>query len=321
MEWCEYVNEILSVNTELDDIVIKTNHNKVMISPIIKASIMMLDNIYQTGNCNTAIVFPEIRELSKEYILADVIHSISSGKIEATYDPRTFEKGQKLRYLDCIVTFDGCDANEHNGVLKGRIWITFAGKDGMRLGIPMHLAPYFQKVESKKLSTYDNFYKKYSEHKARQEAEVAEKADLLSKLSNYKTHLNETIILVTEIKRAREFFTSTTLGGKKLTELFYIAHINGDGHISNISPGQMAGNPAIALATDLYAVINALKNVSIKRIVFDASTPGSIDRQIDAFDTINRSGTPIVCISDVINSFDNNLLILVRIAQISLYQT
>ena len=307
MEWNDYLNRVIETKTEFDGISICANGISFSIPPMVKASVLMLDDITNNQGENNIIVFPTTKTLGLSFLLAETIHSIATGVIGVGYDPHTFQKGQKLRYMDCVVVFDGCDASEEDG--QERIWITFGGKDKLRVGIPKHLAPFFQLVESKQVSKYKKFSERYAAHKGHQELQVATGEVMLDNLANYKTHLTGTIVFVSEIKRTRDFFTNAEINGKQLSDILYLAHITGNGSINNITPGQMRGNPAIAVATDLYSVINSIDRINISKVIFDDSHTNSINDQLDAVDELLKRNIPFTCITDTVNSFENAELI------------
>jgi len=259
---------------------------------------MLEDMITAQGNRNI-FVFPDTDQLLWEFLIAKVIFNITEGKIGMTYDPYRFRPGQKLKYMNCVVEFVKCGLDESDK----RERIFFRVKEGMIIGVPISRAPYFQVVETKRLSTYNAYRKALKEN-----ANV--RNEILKQLNDHKTHLDSSVCFVSEIKSAKEFLSQSTLDGEKITDILYVAHVNGDGELSNLSPGQMTGNPAIIIAADLYSVLNALMNgVRIQSVIFDASRSNAIEKQLDAFDELNQYDFPIVCITNTANSFDNGLLV------------
>lgn len=297
MEWKEYIDLVISSQTTLDGISLCFNNTRTFLSPIIKASILMLEDMIAFMGKKNIFVFPDITQLSREFLIAKVIYNITSGKIKMLYDPYRFEQGQKLRYMNCIVEFDGCETDLNN---TERIY--FRVKEGNRIGVPVSKAPFFQVVESKRLSTY-SAYNKAKKLKEKNQNET------LKKLEDHMTHLSSSIFYVSEIKNTRDFLMGATLNGKKVSDVLFIAHANGNGEITNLSSGQMSGNPAVIIACDLYSVNNAIKNGAIvQSIIFDASQPNALEKQLDAFDILSHYDLPVVCITNTANSFDNRLL-------------
>ncbi len=301
MEWQEYVRHILSQKSVLDGIELDFNHKSAPLSPVIKASIVMLEKMISAQGDKNIFVFPEIEQLMYEFLVAKVVYNISAGKIDKQYDPHSFVRGQKLKFVNCIVEFDRCEVEKDDGI--ERIYIRLNGGD--RRGIPISKAPFFQVVKTNRPLSKDEAFSEALELTNSMASSV-----LTTQLKNFKTHLDSSIVFVSEVKAAREFLTVAKLDGKKLTETLYCAHINGNGELSNISSGQITGNPAIIIASDLYSVRNALEKGTIKvqSIIFDASITNSIENQLYVFDELQTHEFPIVCITDIADSFDNEPL-------------
>lgn len=304
LDWSEYLNSVINSSTVMDSIALSYNGRIMHISPIVKASILMLEEMISAQGKHNIFVFPEIEQFSKEFLLGKVIYNITAGKIQMSYDPEKFTKGQILKYKNCAVEFDHLE--ETNGVT--RIFVKFS--DGMLYGVPIKIAPFFQISDTKQLSTYKKFRENYSAIDAIEaQKNPIHKKTLLETLENHKTHLDGSIFYVSAIKNTKEFLTSAKLDGKIITDILYMAQVNSDGEISNLSAGQLTGNPAIILASDLYAIQNAVNQGIIPQsIIFDASQPNTVNKQLDAFDGLGKNGLPIVCITNTANSFDLSAL-------------
>ena len=309
-EWNEYLKLVLDSRTVIDQLALSSGESSKRISPIVKASVLMLEDMILSQGIHNIIVFPEIAQLSKEFLLSKALNNIAIGKIHMSYDPNKFVKGQVLKFRDCAVEFESIETNIINGQKYTLIFVKFS--DGMSYGIPIEYAPYFQISESKKLSTYEKFKKVFSIHEAKNAYENPILTEsFLDTLENHKTHLNSSIFYVSSVSSTRDFLTTTSLNNKRISDLLFVAQVNGDGELSNISIGQLTGRPAIIVASDLYAVQNAInKGVTTPQsIIFDASQQGIIDRQLDAFDALNKLHFPIVCTTDTADSFELNQLI------------
>lgn len=306
LEWNEYLKIVVNSETAIDNFTLSCDEGTMRISPIVKASILMLEDMISSQGKYNIFVFPEIAHLSKEFLLSKVIYNITAGKIQMLYDPQKFQKGQILKYKGCSVGFDRIEKDKEG---KTRIYVKFS--DGMSYGVPIEFAPYFQIGESKKLSTYKRFKEKYSAQDAKAALEnPAQSKNLLEILENHKTHLDGSIFYISSIKATREFLTSAQLDGRRLTDILYMAQINGDGDLFNLSAGQLTGNPAIILASDLYAVQNAVsKGIVPQSVIFDASQQNSIEKQLDAFDDLGKQGVPVTCITETAESFDLKSLV------------
>lgn len=304
LEWNEYLKIVVNSKTVLDNFTLSYNAGTMHISPIVKASILMLEDMISSQGNHNIFVFPEIENLSKEFLLSKVIFNITAGKIQMSYDPQKFQKGQVLKYKGCTVEFDRIE--ESGG--KELFYIKLSD---LLYGVPIELAPFFQISDGKKLSTSKRFFSKYSALDAKTAFEnPVQSKSYLEVLENHKTHLNGSIFYVSTIKDAKEFLLSAKLDGKKITDVLYMAQANGDGDLSNLSAGQLTGNPAIIIASDLYAVQNAIaKGAVTQSVIFDASQQNAVEKQLDAFDDLGRLGFPIACITDTANSFDLGALI------------
>lgn len=298
MNWEEYVNMILSLETPLDNISILYDGIQSSLSPIVKASIIMLEDMIKSQGDKNIFVFPDKNQLLYEFLIGKVIYNINIGKIGMQYDPHSFVKGQKLKYFNCVAEFIECKVDD-DGV--ERIYIHL--KDMNRLGVPITSAPYFQIAATKRLSAY----KAYA--LAKKEEKNSSKSSVVS-LANFKTHLDSSIFFISEVKTAKDRLLNTYINDKKLTDFLYIAHSNSDGVISNISSGQMQGNPAIILSSDLFSVVNSIsKGVKVQSVIIDASHPSSIENQLDLFDELSHFDFPIACITNTVNSFNNGPLL------------
>lgn len=300
IEWNDYLRTVVHTKSAIDNITMSSREAQYPVLPIVKASILMLEDMIKFQGNHNVFVFPEIKHISRQFLLSKVIFNIFAGKIQMSYDPEKFKKGQILKYKGCTVKFERID--EEKGVT--RIYIKFS--DGMLYGVPIEYAPFFQISDSKKLSTYKRFCAVFSAVEAKAVLDNPDSSkNIFDVLENHKTHLNSSIIYVTNVKATREFLTSAKIGEKNITDIFYIAQANGDGILSNISAGQFSGNPAIILASDLYSAINIVNNgIMPQSAIVDVSQQGAVENQLDAFDELGQLGFPIVCITDTANSFE-----------------
>lgn len=106
LSWNEYIEELLSTPTVLDNMSLRNNGNAIAVSPIVKASIQMLESMIETEGCHNVFVFTEIKELLYEFVISKIVFNVAAGKINIAYDLCTFKPGQKLKYKNCIVEFD-----------------------------------------------------------------------------------------------------------------------------------------------------------------------------------------------------------------------
>lgn len=297
MEWNDYLKQLLSEQTCFDTFSFSHNFSNYSISPIVKASILMLDKMSEHQGENSIFVFPETHRAFYDFVLAKTLFDITTGKIRMEYNPQSFVRGQKLGYRGCVVVFE--EYEKMDGY--DRIKISFKDKNQTD-AIPLRLCPVFQTVNSKKVSTSKAYYKAVEDLWSKRKK--GEKQQLTKKeIEDNRTHLSGSIVVVTEIKKTVDYFRNTMIDNNELSKYLFIAHMNGDGDISNLTAGQLEGNPAIIIASDMYSVVNALKkNRSIAHIIFDASSLNA-ENQMDAFDDVLKKKIPVTCVTDLANSF------------------
>ncbi len=307
LSWNEYIENLLATPTVLDNMSLQYGDNFTTISPIVKASIQMLESMIATEGPHNVFVFPEIKEMLYELVIAKIVYNIGAGKINITYDPSTFRKGQKLKYKNCIVKFEkfGVDSD---GV--ERLHISFA--DGAVYGVPSDIAPIFQiaETDAKKFTKSEVFYKIYSAPKALEELkQLPSNKNIIEVLTDYKTHLDGSIFLITSVKAAKEYLDKIKINGTPLRDVLLIGRTHQGGNIESCFPGQLSGNPAIVLASDFYSVYEAIRSgAKVQSIIVNASHGSLIENQLDSFDALTREGFPILCLTDTSNSFDLSLL-------------
>ena len=304
LSWNEYIEELLSTPTVLDNMSLQYGDNAIAVSPIVKASIQMLESMIETEGRHNVFVFPEIKELLYEFVLSKIVFNVAAGKINITYDPHTFKPGQKLKYKNCVIEFDRYVERDFDG--KERIYIRFS--DGGTYGLPPEIAPIFQIADSdtKRFSKSKAFYDVYSAKRALEEAKaLPENRNIIEALTDYKTHLDGSIFLITNVKNAKEYFDQTFINGIPLKDVLLIGKVQTDGSIDSCYPGQLSGNPAIVLASDLYSVIKAIEQgAKVQSIIINSSQNTVIDNQLDTLDDLSREECPILCLTDTSNSFE-----------------
>ena len=309
LSWNEYIEGLLSKSTVLDNMSLLNNDNIITVSPIVKASIQMLESMIETEGRHNVFVFPEIKELLYEFVLAKIVFNVAAGKINISYDPHTFKSGQKLKYKSCIVKFDQYVEKDYDGA--ERIYIRFSNGD--RYGVPVKIAPIFQHANetAKRFSNQKAFSKIYSDKKALEELALSpERKDIIDVLTDYKTHLDGSIFLVTNISTAKAYFDQTYINGTLLKDVLLIGKIQPDGSIDSCYPGQLSGNPAIVLTSDLYSVFKAIdQGAQAQSIIINTSHGNIIENQLDIIDDLSREDFPILCLTDTSNSFDLEVLL------------
>ena len=175
-------------------------------------------------------------------------HNISQGKIKTKYDPTGFVVGEKLKVGNAIVEYLGTEIRDNSMYLM--IKTADVDKDSARIDT----LPIFQKVATKRpLSKFKQYCvaKKAALAAIRGEAVGSEK---MAYISDMKTHMESSIFTMMPVASVKDQLTKCLINKKKVTTIFHIAQADYEGNITNISPGQMSGIPAIVFASELSAI-------------------------------------------------------------------
>lgn len=300
IEWNDYIANLLSTDKEFESLTISLEEGRAgsELPPLIKASILMLDKMIENQGRLNVLVFPERTQSLFIFTLMKLFHDISSGKINSNYDPTNFEVGDKLKVGNAVVEYLGTEIR--NG--KACICIKLAD---LNSSAPVEYLPIFQKVNTqRRLSKYARYVAAKKETLASISLTATENEKLIH-VANMKTHMNSSIFSMTSIAGVKRQVLEYKFGGKKVTDIFYIGQSDYEGEIKNIGSGQLAGIPAIVYASNLYAINAAAENNNhIQSVIIDGSNLGQLNNQLDALDELLHRNIPIVCITDVANSFE-----------------
>lgn len=301
LEWSEYIEQLLKNEDSFDSIRLSFADGQTTagIPPIIKTSILMLDKMLKHQGKFNIMVFPERVQSIFIFTLTKLLHNIKEGRIEKSYDPTLFQRGEKLKFGNAVMEFIEIEEREHKHCVK----VKMANLEAY--SAPFEFLPLFQRVNTQKpLSKFEKFIE------ARREAEkrmaiLSPEEKHLSILSDYKTHMSSSIFNMTSIISTKEAIAGCRLFEKKISDILLIGQADYTGTVHNVGAGQMAGIPAIVLASDMYAISAAAGNGHlIQSIIIDASDSNRILSQMDALDELMRLGVPITCVTDIANSFD-----------------
>ena len=153
-EWNEYLEYLLNERSEMDGLTISLNGEvgPTAVPSIIKSSVSLLEKMSDHQGKLNVIVFPEKRETLLTFVLMVLFHSIIAGKVESSYDPKTFNEGDRLKVGNAVVEYQGTEERDN------RLYIRIGLADGMRYTAPAELFPVFQKVETKRrLSKFESY--------------------------------------------------------------------------------------------------------------------------------------------------------------------
>lgn len=304
MEWHDYVEQLLSQESGFDGISLSfedTAHSA-GVPPIIKASVLMLDKMIENQGKFNILVFPERIQSIFIFTLVKLLHNIAEGQIKRDYDPNAFVPGERLKLGNAVVEFVGVEESKNERRMK----IKVADKGtGMTISAPIEVFPLFQSTNTqRRLSPY----KQYVDEKKKAEAMVScltTDEKFLKLLSDYRTHMDSSIVNMTSVINAKELLATCKLCGHDIKELLLVGQADYEGAVRNIGAGQLGGTPAIVLASDLYMIkAMAERNHPIQSIIIDGSNANVLLNQMDALDDLMRLGVSITCVTDIVNSFD-----------------
>ena len=289
---CQY-----ACQTEIDlSLSFEDNAHSVGIPPIIKASVLMLDKMIAHQGKFNILVFPERIQSIFIFTLIKLLHNIAEGKIERAYDPEAFKPGEKLKLGNAVVEFVGIEGR--NSEQRMRIKVVDKGTP-LIIDAPIENFPLFQLTNTqRRLSTYNQ----YIEEKRKLEDVsgcLTPDEKFLTLLSDYRTHMDSSIVNMTSVINAKELFSICKLCGRDIKDILLIGHADYEGNVRNIGAGQLDGIPAIVLASDLYAIAAlAEQGHPIQSIIIDGSNANTLLSQMDALDELMRLGVPITCVTE-----------------------
>ena len=300
LEWHDYVAQLLAQESSFDGISLsfEDNAHSVGVPPIIKASVLMLDKMIAHQGKFNILVFPERIQSIFIFTLIKLLHNIAEGKIERAYDPEAFKPGEKLKLGNAVVEFVGIEENKDERRMRIKV-------ADLIISAPIEYFPLFQLTNTqRRLSTY----KQYVAEKKKVEGLVSYlTADekFLKLLTDYRTHMDSSIVNMTSVINAKELISTCKLCGRDIKDILLVGHADYEGNVRNIGAGQLGGIPAIVLASDLYAIAAlAEQGHPIQSIIIDGSNANALLSQMDALDELMRLGVPITCVTDIVNSFD-----------------
>ena len=300
MEWEGYVQKLLHEKDELDKLYVSIDggESKTKFPRVIRASIRILDKILTDGGRLNLFVFPEKQQMLLLFMLAKVIHNLTGGKIDYTYDPSQFEIGEKVKLGNAVLEYMGITDNG-----MGQQCIKFRTSDVI-ITAPIDYLPVLQHVKTnKKLSKHD----KYVEEKNKIKDSLAQfgSDSILLNLASHKSHLEKSIAYVGSMSVTKARLDECQLDGRKIEEVFLLGQTNYEGTVKNISKGQLDGNPALVLASDLFAANEtAAMGHPFQSMIIDITNIHQALSQLDALDNAIALKIPLLCITDTPDAFD-----------------
>ena len=301
MEWQDYIADLLAQKCSFDGISLSFNEGASLtgVPPIIKSSILLLDQMLAQELDRNFFVFPEKTQSIFFFTLIKLLHNITEGKIERAYDPGTFHPGEKLKLGNAIVEFVGIEGSGADRKMRIRL------AEDLTITAPVEFFPLFQLTNTRRRLSNNALYSAEKKKLESFAENSAVEGQVINLLANYRTHMDSSIVFVSSVRNAKELVYSCNLCGHPLKNLILVGQADFEGHVYNIGSGQLGGTPAIVLASDLYAVSSiADQGHPIQSIIIDGSNANALANQMDALDEILRLGKPITCVTDIVNSFD-----------------
>ncbi len=301
IEWNEYLSMLLSQKTNLDDIVLSLDGGRTVstVPPIIKASVLMLDSMIAHQGKYNILVFPEKSQSIFSFTIMQLMHNISDGKIGSEYDPDAFQTGEKLKIRNAVVEYIGMEIRDN----KKCIMIKLADVD--KFSAPVDMLPMFQRTTTKRrLSKKKQFMEVKRIALQSLQSVEAGNSDLTT-ISEYKTHMTSSVFNMTSLVAVKNQISDCQLCRKKISDFLLLGQTDYEGNIHNIGAGQLSGIPAIVFASDLYAISASIQNGHpIQSVIIDASNINLLLDQLDTLDELMKLNVPVICTTDIANSFD-----------------
>lgn len=301
VDWREYVKRVLNNESDLDglQLLFGAEHVPTGIPPMIKASVSLLDMMQEKQGIYNVLVFPEKVQTIFIFTLAKLLHNIFIGKIKRDYDPRKFQRGEKLRLGKAVVEFVEIEERSNDVFLK------FRTADSLTDSVKLSSLPLFQRTNTnRKLSKYSIYVKEKKEIESMKTG-IPSSEQMLALLTDYKTHMDSSIFYMTSVINTKELLGNTSLCGRRISDVILLGQADFTGAIRNLGTGQLAGKPAIVLASDLFTINAAIESgCPAQSVIIDVSNSGNIDSQADQIDELIRKGIPITCVTDTVNSFE-----------------
>lgn len=301
VDWREYIKRILDNESDLDglQLLFGAEHVPTGIPPMIKASVSLLDMMQEKQGIYNVLVFPEKVQTIFIFTLAKLLHNIFVGKIKRDYDPRKFQRGEKLRLGKAVVEFVEIEERSNDVFLK------FRTADSLTDSVKLSSLPLFQRTNTnRKLSKYSIYVKEKKEIESKKTG-IPSSEQMLALLTDYKTHMDSSIFYMTSVINTKELLGNTSLCGRRISDVILLGQADYTGAIRNLGTGQLAGKPAIVLASDLYTINAAIESgCPAQSVIIDVSNSGNIDSQADQIDELIRKRIPITCVTDTVNSFE-----------------
>ncbi len=217
MGWAEYISEELAKTSKISgmQIEISDEHPGFRVPSIIRISLEILNRFLSVGEKRIVIVFPE-GSLSPFLLMAlKIISDILEGRIKSTYDPYSFQKGQKLKCGNCVVEFDRIDSMNGHTMLYVR-------NSECLVGVPIEAAPMFQLTDTKRRLSKDSQFSKIKNNLREQKSALMSGDALFSVLTENKTHFDNTVFAVFPIGRTQNYFSSLKINGRSINELLLV---------------------------------------------------------------------------------------------------
>jgi hypothetical protein len=301
-EWEDYIDKLIQTRSICDclDIDFCEGEKSFNCPPIIKASLLILDKILSEKYKYNFFIFPEKKQTILIFSLLKLIHDTLIDKIEQIYNPNLFSRGEKIKIGNCVVEFIEIQGKEDD------VFFVFK-MSNMIIYSPINLLPNFQRADPRlPINTYQHYKKELDKIKKLKIIEKdSNKKRIISILLNNKKNIKSPIYFMTPITNTKNFINKCKINNHNIKNIFLCGKTDYKGEIKNIGSGQLAGTPSIVLSSEIDSIVQSLKKGHpAESVIIDASNTNAILSQMDALDELIKFDIPILCISDIANSFE-----------------
>jgi hypothetical protein len=290
VSWADISAVLLKSESSFDKLNLSFPDNEEILPfpKIIKLTLKLIEESISKNQNKIIVVYPERIYLPSMTVIFQAISDIVSGKLRTDYDIYSFQKSQRLKIDNLICKFVEIKTDK-DGVK--RIWVEFSDSN---YAYPIDQAPFFQRTDTNR-----RISKAPLKHYIRSNND----SSVFNTLEANKTFLKDSIYYLNSAKRFRDDFHKITVNDKEILDLMLIGKINTDNVINIINKGQFSGKPALLFMDNLYT-LNSHLSENTKYVFIDIHDDGIVNSQLDALDYLIKKDSPVIFLTDTVNSFN-----------------
>lgn len=294
-EWNEYIDSLINNPMVIDDILLEIDGSSGTFPPIIKATLSLIEELYNAGTKKNIFVFPDLDNIIPLLIVSYIIRSMETGKIRKNYNPQNFIPGEIISYKGCRVQYLGEDIH------RGRQCLLLKTSDVDKMIVPIELLPVFNHSNARSLSSTKKYDSVKEEVKAKHneiagiEAEQSKiNNEFLFSLKQHRCHLSKTIGHVGQVTKLKQQIDNIRINDQRINELLYLCQIANDGELREIYSANIEGTPSIITSNSLYAIQQFDRSLySLESLFIEIYQETDIEAQLPDLDTLSDSNIPI----------------------------